>query len=169
MHWLVLTLSLAFGANPVPDTSPRDANVTQPVVAPGARREGVAEVSAPETSTNQIKRAVNDYIKANKSKGVVNLRVLDNGTSKTMKLKFDKIHDPVSKVSDTSYFACTDFQTAEKDPVSGKRVTYDIDFWLTPGPNGRLAVQPERTEIHKVDGKKRFDYKPDGTKIPLAE
>jgi len=115
-----------------------------------------------------VKTAMDEYVKAHTDKnGILEIKVLRDGQSKTMKLKFVKVHDPVAVLSPTSSFACTDFKDTQKDKKTKKINTYDIDFWLTPGADGKLTVIPEKTEIHKVNGKKLFDYDRAGNKIPI--
>ncbi len=63
--------------------------------------------------------------------------------NRAMTLQFVKIHDPVRKLADGGYFACTDFQV-----VGGPAgQLHDVDFWLKPGPDGVLQVT--ETKVHK--------------------
>ena len=126
--------------------------------------------AAPKTySDTDVKAAMDEFVKAYTGKdGTLELKVLHDGQAKDMKLKFVKVHDPVAVLNATSAFACTDFKDTKKDKKTRKMHTYDIDFWLTPGPDGKLTVIPEKIELHKVNGKKLFDYDRAGNKIPVG-
>lgn len=82
---------------------------------------------------------------------------------KSLKILLTEIH-PARKVNETEYFDCINFVDVT-DPKNV--VTYDLDFWFTL-KNGKLTIQPERTEIHKINGVKLFDYNSDGMKIPVV-
>ncbi|MGA1677324.1 MAG: hypothetical protein ACO377_12960 [Pseudomonadales bacterium] len=71
--------------------------------------------------------------------GVFHLR--DDRTGEVLALRFVKIHDPVRRIDDNTYFACTDFSL-----VKDEEQLYDIDFWLRP-ENGELLVY--KTKVHK--------------------
>lgn len=68
-------------------------------------------------------------------------RIRDEQTGKVVELVFDKIHDPVRQIDDTTYFACTDFHV-----VGNEKKLYDLDFWMNP-QSGELQVVDEK--IHK--------------------
>jgi hypothetical protein len=54
-------------------------------------------------------------------------RLKDDRTGEMLSLRFVKIHDPVRKIDDNTYFACTDFAVSDE---AGK--LYDVDFWMHP-------------------------------------
>jgi len=98
--------------------------------------------SAKSYSAKQIKEAMNEYIQSETKKNDGVFIIEDKKTSKTLKLKFVKIHDPVRKIEGKGYFACTDFYPSE----GPEEKLYDLDFWLNP-KEGKLMVT--KSEIHK--------------------
>lgn len=67
--------------------------------------------------------------------------VIDDQTGERLTLRFMQVHDPVRQISQTVYFACTDFHVkGNPDQV------YDMDFWLEP-VDGTLKVF--QTKVHK--------------------
>lgn len=68
-------------------------------------------------------------------------RLKDDRTGEMLSLRFVKIHDPVRKIDDNTYFACTDFAVEGED---GK--LYDIDFWMHP--DGEVLAIHD-TKVHK--------------------
>ena len=91
-------------------------------------------------SAKEIKKAIQNHAKEVADKnGIFSLK--DDKTEELLDLKFVKVHDPVRKLKNNRYFACTDFQ------VSGAlEKLYDIDFWLEP-KDGKLTVT--QTKVHK--------------------
>lgn len=87
-----------------------------------------------------IKAAMQDHIAARvDAGGVFHLR--DDKTGEMLALRFVKIHDPVRRIDERTYFACTDFQVVgEPDKL------YDLDFWLRPDGD-HLQVYDEK--VHK--------------------
>ncbi len=71
--------------------------------------------------------------------GIFHLR--DDKTGEILTLRFVKIHDPVRKINDSTYFACTDFHV-----VGEPKKLYDIDFWMNP-VTGELKIYD--TKVHK--------------------
>lgn len=67
--------------------------------------------------------------------------VVDDKTGERLILKFMQIHDPVRQISETVYFACTDFHLKDHPEK-----VYDMDFWLEP-VDGALRVF--RSKVHK--------------------
>jgi len=74
------------------------------------------------------------------SDGVYKLK--DDKTGQTLDLKFINAHQPVRKLDDGTYFACTDFRAAgTKDQI------FDVDFWVKE-QDGKMVVNQVR--VHKV-------------------
>jgi hypothetical protein len=74
------------------------------------------------------------------SDGVYKLK--DDKTGQTLDLKFINAHQPVRKLDNGEYFACSDFREAgTKDRI------YDVDFWVKE-QDGRMVVSQVR--VHKV-------------------
>ena len=87
-----------------------------------------------------IKLAMTTYIGERVDlNGTFHLR--DDKTGEVLALKFVKIHDPVRRIDDNTYFACTDFQVVgEPDKL------YDLDFWMKP-ESGVLKIYDSK--VHK--------------------
>lgn len=98
--------------------------------------------SATKVSAQNIKDAMNAHITAETAKGGGVFKIKDEKTSENLELNFVKIHDPVRKIDGKGYFACTDFSVK-----GAPEKLYDLDFWLNPGTDGKLAVTA--TKIHK--------------------
>ncbi len=92
----------------------------------------------------EIKSALSTYIRSKTATDGGSFRFNDpDRGNRDMTLQFVKIHDPVRKLADGGYFACTDFQVA--GGPEGK--LHDVDFWLRPAPDGTLQVT--ETKVHK--------------------
>jgi YHS domain-containing protein len=82
------------------------------------------------------------------SDGVYKLK--DDRTGQTLDLKFINAHQPVRKLDDGTYFACTDFRAAgTTDQI------YDVDFWVKE-QNGKMVVNQVR--VHKVPEQKNGQW-----------
>lgn len=111
-----------------------------------------SETAKKETSkvtTAQMAKAITDYVeKDTKLKGGFFL-IYDPTISKSLELKLEKVHeDKLSKVSDTLYFACSDFKA-----TGGKM--YDLDFYMQLDESGLTVSE---ISIHKQDGKPRYNW-----------
>ena len=74
------------------------------------------------------------------SDGVYKLK--DDKTGQTLDLRFINAHQPVRKLDNGEYFACTDFRAAgTKDQI------YDVDFWVKE-KDGKMVV--DQVRVHKV-------------------
>ena len=111
-----------------------------------ATAEG-AEPASPDADSapakyyvEDIKAAMHAYIAARVAADGV-FRIHDEKTGETLALEFVKIHDPVRRIDQRTYFACTDFRV-----VGAPEKLYDLDFWMRP-EDGRLKIYDEK--IHK--------------------
>ena len=69
-------------------------------------------------------------------------KLKDDKTGQTLDLKFINAHQPVRKLDDGTYFACSDFRAAgTKDQI------YDVDFWVKE-KDGKMVV--DQVRVHKV-------------------
>jgi len=69
-------------------------------------------------------------------------KLKDDKTGQTLDLKFIDAHQPVRKLDDGTYFACSDFRAAgTKDQI------YDVDFWVKE-KDGKMVV--DQVRVHKV-------------------
>ena len=115
----------------VPATLAQQTPASKPVPAQPVPRKFYVE---------DIKAAMHAHIAATVDKdGVFHLR--DDRTGEMLALRFVKIHDPVRKIDDQTYFACTDF-AVEGEP--GK--LYDLDFWMRPDGT---VLSIYDTKVHK--------------------
>lgn len=123
-------------------------------------QEHAGEAVKKNFTAKEIKVAIREHIKSLEKEGVFTLTDADD-QGKVLDLLFVKIHDPVRKLGNGNYFACTDFSLKET-----KKKLYDIDFWLEP-KDGKLVVY--KTKVHKdprqVAGqwvkKERYTFKGD--------
>ena len=82
------------------------------------------------------------------SDGIYKLK--DDKTGQTLDLKFINAHQPVRKLDDGTYFACTDFRAAgTTDQI------YDVDFWVKD-QGGKMVV--DQVRVHKVPEQKNGQW-----------
>jgi len=111
---------------------------------------------------NQIILALNAHVASRTLKdGTLKLMVSHNNAKQQFQLAYERVHLPVTQIDAQTYFACTNLRDMNQNET-----IYDVDFWLTV-KDGKLVVDSKRTEIHKINGKKLFDYNADGSKIPV--
>lgn len=80
--------------------------------------------------------------------GVYQLK--DDKTGQTLDLKFINAHQPVRKLDDGTFFACTDFRAAgTTDQI------YDVDFWVKE-KDGKMVV--DQVRVHKVPEQKNGQW-----------
>ncbi|CAB4243196.1 conserved protein of unknown function [Methylacidimicrobium sp. AP8] len=93
----------------------------------------------------EVKAAIHEYIADKIREGGGVLRIRDEKTGQEIPLEFVEIHNPVRRIPDKDYFACTDFrEKGEPEKI------YDIDFWLAE-KDGKLVV--DQVKIHKAPEK----------------
>lgn len=110
---------------------------------PGKEQKGqehAGEAVKKDFTAKEIKQTITDHVKSLEKEGIFTLTDADD-SNKVLDLKFSKIHDPVRKLGNGNYFACTDFSLKDT-----KEKLYDIDFWLEP-KEGKLVVY--KTKVHK--------------------
>jgi hypothetical protein len=126
---LIVGVLITFGGNAIGDASVKNDSV-QPNSDAAPRKYYVED----------IKKAMTDYIAEQVDEnGVFHLR--DDKTGEILALKFVEIHDPVRKINNSTYFACTDFHV-----VGEPKKLYDLDFWMNP-VTGVLKIYD--TKVHK--------------------
>lgn len=126
---------------------------------------GTQNTTARSFTENDIIQTLNAHITSKtNATGLVTLNLLHDSKTEKFSLIYEKVHLPATQVSESAYFACTNLRDANKTDT-----TYDVDFWFV-NKNGKLVVEPKKSEIHKVNGAKLFDYNPDGTKtaVPVS-
>ncbi|QSR85779.1 hypothetical protein MacB4_04030 [Methylacidimicrobium sp. B4] len=93
----------------------------------------------------EVKAAIHEYLADKIREGGGVLRIKDEKTGEEIPLEFVEIHNPVRRIPDKDYFACTDFrEKGEPEKI------YDIDFWLAE-KDGKLVV--DQVKIHKAPEK----------------
>lgn len=115
---------------------------------------GLALVSSPAyaqqgekvtgSEAESVRQAITDYIQRDiKLKG--GFFLYDPELKRVVGLKFDHVHEGVTRAADGQFFACVDMRSV-RGPL------YDLDVYLEQSHQG---LKPARLIIHKVDGKKR--------------
>lgn len=96
-------------------------------------------------TVDDIDKGIRAAIAAKETNGVYRLKDGD----KTWDLTLDKVHrERLSRTDENTYFACTDFKSADNHTV-------DVDFFMKDD-DGKL-VMTEAT-LHKVDGQPRYNW-----------
>jgi hypothetical protein len=161
---LVLTIVVCFSSESLaaehpgehPGTPAEAEHTEHPGTPTGEHPGTVAEHPGEATlSAGQIIKGIKNHIDKVTEINEGYFPAYDSKEKKGLGLKLIRVHeDRVSYLkTEDAYFACTDFKTAD-----GK-TTYDIDFWMRKGKDGKLEVY--RTKIHKKDGVPRFTYRDD--------
>ena len=97
-------------------------------------------------TVDDLDKAIRAAIAAKETNGIYQLKDGD----KTWDLKLDKVHrERLARVDENTYFACTDFKSADDHTV-------DVDFFMKD--DGGKLVMTDAT-LHKVDGKARYNWK----------
>lgn len=80
------------------------------------------------------------------------LKIEDKQAGKQLSLTLDRVHrERLSQVGPDIFFVCADFKSAD-----GK--TYDLDFFVQGTSKENLRVLPDKTSIHKENGKERYSW-----------
>ncbi len=105
---------------------------------------------APRTfSMDELEKAITADIEAKQKKNDGWYSMKDKKTGQTLKMKLDHVHrERLSKLDPKTYFACTDFKTADGHTV-------DVDFFMKD--DGDKLVMSDAT-VHKIDGKPRYNW-----------
>ena len=97
-------------------------------------------------TVDDLDKAIRAAIAEKETNGVYQLKDGD----KTWDLKLDKVHrERLARTDENTYFACTDFKSADDHTV-------DVDFFMKD--DGGKLVMTDAT-LHKVDGKPRYNWK----------
>ncbi len=125
----VIGLFITFGGSAFADSSVKNHDV-----------HPSSDKSPRKYYVEDIKEAMLKHIAAKADvDGIFHLR--DDKTGEMLALRFVKIHDPVRKINNSTYFACTDFHV-----VGEPKKLYDLDFWMNP-VTGELKIYD--TKVHK--------------------
>jgi len=108
-------------------------------------------------TVDDIDKGIRAAIAAKETNGVYQLKDGD----KTWDLTLDKVHrERLARVDENTYFACTDFKSADNHTV-------DVDFFMKDD-DGKLVMTD--ATLHKVDGQPRYNWQEkDGywVKVPV--
>lgn len=130
--------------------SPDSSDSSEAQITPEQIRAALAQMQSPsqndgnrEYGAEEIKAAMRKHIARRTELGNPGVfEITDPRTSQTLKLEFQKVHDPVRTLGGNLYFACTNFGT-----IGEPDKTYDLDFWIQP-LDGELVVYQEN--VHKL-------------------
>ena len=108
-------------------------------------------------TVDDIDKGIRAAIAAKETNGVYQLKDGD----KTWDLTLDKVHrERLARTDENTYFACTDFKSADNHTV-------DVDFFMKDD-DGKLVMTD--ATLHKVDGQPRYNWQEkDGywVKVPV--
>lgn len=96
------------------------------------------------SQAESVRQAIADYIQRDiKLKG--GFFLYDPELKRVVGMKFDHVHEGVTRTADGQFFACVDMRSV-RGPL------YDLDVYFEKTEQG---LKPAKLVIHKVDGKKR--------------
>ncbi len=96
------------------------------------------------SEAESVRQAITDYIRRDiKLKG--GFFLYDSGLERVVGMKFDHVHEGVTRTAKGQFFACVDMRR-----VNG--ALYDLDVYMEQSEQG---LKPAKLVIHKVDGEKR--------------
>ncbi len=105
----------------------------------------------PSVTLKDIAASTEKYVKEHSKGGLFHLK--DKAANQDLGLKLDRVHrERLAQVGPALYFVCADFKTPDRQH------TYDLDFFVQGATKGQLAVQPDKTSVHKEDGKARYTW-----------
>lgn len=100
-------------------------------------------------SIDDLEKSIKSAIATKEKSGGGYYRITDNVAKKTWLLKLDHVHrERLSRLDEKTYFACTDFKSADGHTV-------DVDFFMTE-KDGKLVMSD--ATVHKIDGKPRYNW-----------
>lgn len=146
----LLSIALLAGASSVALSRAAERPEHPTKSASGSDMSGVTPST--DVSLEDIAKFAEGYV-AKQSKGGA-FSITDKAAgNKKLALKLDHVHrDRLSQVAPDMYFVCADFKT-----TSGAK-TYDLDFFVQGTSANNLKVVPNKTTVHKEDGKPRYNW-----------
>jgi len=139
IRWLLVAVVLAWGLN-----APTSRAQEHPEHPSGAAKAESA------LTLEEVAKHIESHVKQESKDGA--FKVEDKKTGKPLALTLDRIHrERLSQVGPEMYFICADFKG-----VNGR--VYDMDFFLQGTRKENLHVLPEKTSVHKEDGKERYTW-----------
>lgn len=117
----------------------------------GAEHPGGAECTVAD-----VAQPVESYVKQESKDGGFKIKDPQNG--KQLSLTLDRVHrERLSQVGPDMFFACADFKAADG-------TLYDLDFFVQGKSKDNLRVLPDKTSVHKENGKERYTWALDAKK-----
>lgn len=105
---------------------------------------GQQEGKVTGAEAKEVQQAIEDYIQRDiELKG--GFFLYDSDLKRVVGMKFDHVHEGVTRMTDGQFFACVDMRSV-RGPL------YDLDVYLEETDEG---LKPTRLVVHKVDGQKR--------------
>ena len=129
---------------------------------------GAAKV-APAVTLEDVAQRIEVYVKQESQDGAFKFE--DKPAGKQLLLTLVRVHrERLSQVGPDMFFACADFKASDGN-------VYDLDFFVQGTTKDSLHILPDRTSVHKENGKERYTWafnaqkgiweqKPVGTKAP---
>jgi hypothetical protein len=109
------------------------------------------KAAKPNVTLKDVAAYTEKYVKDHSQDGLFRLK--DKTANQDLALKLDRVHrDRLAQVGPALYFVCADFKTPD-----GQH-TYDLDFFVQGSSKDQLAVQEDKTSVHKQDGKARYTW-----------
>ena len=156
------TSSTAAPSTPVtdrrtPDRNPKPAGaLASPAPRSTTPRASAARASEePAVPAERIRQRIEQHVQQLSSDGAFIME--DQETGSTRRLQFVRVHERVGKTGGL-FYSCVDL----RDVNTGELLDVDFDVMAT---GDQLEVVDAR--IHKVDGKARYTYDSDDTRIPI--
>ncbi len=116
---------------------------------PAAQQPPAEHPGGRELTSEEIARAIEDYVKNDTRMKGGQFTVYDLAARKALALSLEMIHrDKLAKISDDTCFACADFRSVE-----GK--LYDLDMFVKETDEGPRVVE---LGIHKEEGSPRYQW-----------
>jgi hypothetical protein len=113
-------------------------------------QEHPTSATKPTVTLEEVAKHIESYVKTESKAGAFNIE--DKQAGKQLALKLDRVHrDRLSQVGSDLFFVCADFKSPD-----GK--VYDLDFFVQGTSKDNLHVLPEKTSIHKENGKERYTW-----------
>jgi hypothetical protein len=109
-----------------------------------------APTAASAVTLEDVAQQIETYVKRESHDGAFKFE--DKAAGKQLSLTLDRIHrERLSQVGPDMFFACVDFKSAD-----GK--VYDLDFFVQGTSKENLRVLPDKTSVHKENGKERYTW-----------
>lgn len=124
--------------------------------APRVWAEHPGGAGKPAVEMADVSRSIESYVKQESKDG--GFKIKDPLTGKQLSLTLDQVHrERLSQVGPDLFFVCADFKAADG-------ALYDLDFFVQGKSKDSLRVLPDKTSVHKENGKERYTWAFNATK-----